>query len=148
VVAIDLSPNLVGLAQERLPHDIGPGKVSFFVGDMTDQGLGTFDHVVAMDSLIHYRATDIAGALAGLSARTGGSILFTFAPRTPLLSVMHATGKLFPRSDRSPAIEPVSERTLRARLATGLGHTGFRAHRTERVTGGFYTSQAMELVRA
>jgi magnesium-protoporphyrin O-methyltransferase len=147
VVAIDLSPTLVGLAQERLPRDTGPGSVSFYVGDMTDVRLGSFDHVVAMDSLIHYKAGDIAGALAGLAGRTRGSILFTFAPRTPLLSAMHAAGKLFPRGDRSPAIEPVSERTLRARLSATVGPLGLRAARTERVASGFYTSQAMELVR-
>jgi magnesium-protoporphyrin O-methyltransferase len=114
---------------------------------MTDVRLGSFDHVVAMDSLIHYKAGDIAGALAGLAGRTRGSILFTFAPRTPLLSAMHAAGKLFPRGDRSPAIEPVSERTLRARLCAMVGPLGLQADRTERVASGFYTSQAMELVR-
>ena len=36
------------------------------------------------------------------------SILFTFAPRTPLLAVMHAVGRLFPRGDRAPAIVPVA----------------------------------------
>jgi magnesium-protoporphyrin O-methyltransferase len=147
VVAIDLSPTLVGLAQERAPRDTGPGSVAFYVGDMTDARLGSFDHVVAMDSLIHYKAGDIAGALAGLAERTRLSIQFTFAPRTPLLSVMHAAGKLFPRGDRSPAIEPVSERTLRARLRSSVGHTGHQVGRTERIVSGFYTSQAMELVR-
>ena len=34
--------------------------------------------------------------------RTRGSLLFTFAPRTPALAVMHATGRLFPRGDRAP----------------------------------------------
>ena len=34
--------------------------------------LGRFDHVVAMDSLIHYRAADIVAALDRLAARTRG----------------------------------------------------------------------------
>ena len=34
---------------------------------MLDPALGRFDHVVAMDSLIHYRADDIVGVLAGLA---------------------------------------------------------------------------------
>jgi magnesium-protoporphyrin O-methyltransferase len=79
VVAIDVSPTLVGLARER--HvDCGPGSIEFRVGDMLDPGLGRFDHVVAMDSLIHYRDTDILRAVAALCAIANGSVLFTFAP--------------------------------------------------------------------
>jgi magnesium-protoporphyrin O-methyltransferase len=51
VVAIDISPTLVGLAHERAPRDLGAGRVTFRVGDMLDPTLGRFDHVVAMDSL-------------------------------------------------------------------------------------------------
>ena len=35
---------------------------------MTDPALGGFDHVVGMDSLIHYRAPDMADAVARLAA--------------------------------------------------------------------------------
>jgi len=145
VVAIDLSPTLVRLAAERLPQDLGPGRVRFLAGDMLDPGLGRFDHAVAMDSLIHYRAEDAVAALAGLAGRVGGSVLFTFAPRTPALAVMHAAGRLFPRGDRAPAIEPVGEAALRHLLARAGGLGDRRIGRTERIASGFYTSQAMEL---
>lgn len=148
VTAIDISPTLVGLAGDRLPHDIGQGHIDFRVGDMLDPALGAFDHVVSMDSLIHYRAADIVAALSGLAARTSGSIVFTFAPRTPALSVMHAVGKLFPRGDRAPAIEPVAEDTLRRLVAVDPVLRSWRVGRTERIVSGFYTSQAMELVPA
>ena len=107
VVAIDLSPTLVALARERSPKDLGAGEIEFRVGDMTDPALGRFDHVVAMDSLIHYVPGDAVRAVAGLAARAERSVAFTFAPRTPALAMMHAVGRLFPRSDRAPAIEPV-----------------------------------------
>jgi hypothetical protein len=58
--------------------------------------MGVSMHVVAMDSLIHYRAEDVVtacGALAG--ARRTGSCS-RFAPRTPLLATMHAAGKTVP----------------------------------------------------
>lgn len=143
VVAIDLSPTLVGLARERIPAALG---IDFRVGDMSDPALGTFDHVVGMDSLIHYRAPDMARVAACLAERTRHSLLFTFAPRTPLLSVMHAAGRLFPRGDRAPAIEPVSPATLRRLLGQSL--TAHVPARTERVAARFYISQAMEVVRA
>ena len=140
VTAIDLSPTLVGLARDRLPGNL---RVDFRVGDMLDPALGRFDHVVSMDSLIHYKAGDMVRALELLTERTGSSVVFTFAPRTRALAAMHAVGKLFPRGNRAPAIEPVREASLR-HLLTGLD--GWKASRTERIACGFYTSQALELV--
>ena len=145
VVAVDVSPTLVGLAQERLPTDVERAHLDFRVGDMLDPALGRFDHVVAMDSLIHYRPADTVRALEQLAERTAGSILFTFAPRTALLSAMHTVGQIFPRSDRAPAIEPVSVSELRRRLSGSSELEGWRNGRSERIVSGFYTSQAQEL---
>ena len=145
VVAIDVSPTLVGLARERLPEIAGPGSIDFRVGDMLDPWLGRFDHVVGMDSLIHYRAPDMARVVAALAGLAGTSVLFTFAPSTPLLQVMHAAGRLFPRGDRAPAIEPVPEAALVRMLAREPGLADWRAARGHRVAHGFYTSQAQEV---
>lgn len=148
VTAIDLSPKLVGLAAERAGGDYGAGHVDFRVGDMQDPGLGEFDHVVAMDSLIHYKAADVVAVLSGIAARTRHSMLFTFAPRTPMLTVMHTVGLLFPRSDRAPAIEPVGERRLIGLIGQAPALAGWRTGRTSRIASGFYTSQALEVRRA
>lgn len=147
VIAIDLSPTLVALANERLPQVEGRGRVDFRVGDMLDPGLGVFDYVVGMDSLIHYKLDDMLGVLNGIAERTREAILFTFAPRTPALAMMHAVGQLFPRGNRSPAIEPVAEQRLRARLAAHTSLSGWNLARSSRVSAGFYISQAQELRR-
>jgi magnesium-protoporphyrin O-methyltransferase len=152
ITAIDLSPTLIGLARERLPRDLGDGAIDFQVGDMLDPAAGHFDYVVAMDSLIHYRTEDVVGALGGLAARSACGVLFTFAPRTALLSVMHALGRLLPRGDRAPAIEPVRERRIARLIDTQLigaqpGLASWRQARTHQVMTGFYKSQAKELVR-
>jgi len=147
VIAIDLSPTLVLLARQRLPASMGTGRIEFRVGDMFDSTLGTFDHVVSMDSLIHYAVGDVVQVLAGFAARTNRSIIFTFAPKTPLLTLMWWAGRLFPRRDRAPAIEPLSERALRRRLALEPALAAWRVGRTQRIASGFYTSQAMELVK-
>ena len=109
VVAIDLSPKLVSVARERIPSDIDASVIDFKSGDMLDPKLGRFDFVVAMDSLIHYQSADICRIMAGLAERTNEALLVTFAPKTPALAMMHAVGRLFPRGDRAPAIEPVAE---------------------------------------
>ena len=144
VVAIDLSPTLVDLARDRMPST--RGSIDFRSGDMLDAGIGRFDHIVAMDSLIHYRAADMAEAAARLAARASGSLVFTFAPRTPALTLMHAAGQLFPRGDRSPAIEPISPSTICRRLGELLP-PGASLGRTYRIGTGFYISQALEITR-
>jgi magnesium-protoporphyrin O-methyltransferase len=152
VVAIDLSPSLVDVAVRRVAQHLdvfeNGGHIDFRSGDMTDEALGTFDHVVAMDCLIHYSAEDAVRVLHGWSQRTAKSLLFTFAPSNPLLLAMHTVGRLFPRADRAPAIEPVAEGALRRMLATDDGLALWKAARTQRVSSGFYTSQAFEMVSA
>jgi magnesium-protoporphyrin O-methyltransferase len=147
VLAIDVSPTLISLAQER-SQETGLQNVSFAVGDMLSPDLGTFDHVVAMDSLIHYEGVDIANALSALAARTKNSIVFTVAPHTTMLAAMHAAGKLFPRGNRSPAIVPIAERKLESLIAAQPGLSGWRVARRQLVSSGFYKSLAMELTRA
>ncbi|MEO1549891.1 MAG: magnesium protoporphyrin IX methyltransferase [Pseudomonadota bacterium] len=141
VVAVDISESLLEVARRRTPRELAP-QISYCTGDMLSARWGSFTHVFAMDSLIHYNATDIALALDKLSARTSDKIVFTVAPKTALLSAMHLSGKLFPRSDRSPAIVPVREATLGQALSA-LGR------RTPRSLGqearGFYISHALEL---
>jgi magnesium-protoporphyrin O-methyltransferase len=144
VTGIDVAAGLVEVARQRTPSFIGHGRIHWCSGDMLDPALGTFAHVVAMDSLIHYQPDDLVAALSELADRTTGSILFTFAPRTPLLQTMYTIGKAFPKSDRSPAIVPTAESDIRSRLAS---LDGWSIGRTRRITSGFYTSQALELVR-
>ncbi|MGI3901891.1 MAG: magnesium protoporphyrin IX methyltransferase [Janthinobacterium lividum] len=145
VVAVDISPTLVGYARERMPKEL-PGSIDFRSGDMLG-AYGQFHHVVAMDSLIHYDLADTVRMAGRLAAMAEESLLFTFAPRTPALAAMHAVGRLFPRGERSPALVPVQERALRRRLAAAPELVAWRAGWSERVVSGFYTSQAVELAR-
>ena len=148
VLAVDVSPTLVGLARERAHGQDFRGRLEFAVGDMLDPAHGEFDFVVAMDSLIHYRRDDIAAALAALAARTRHALALTFAPRTPALAAMHAVGRLIPhREHRAPAIIPVTERALRRAIAAQSALAHFDVRRTHRVSTGFYTSQALEVAR-
>lgn len=143
VVAIDLSATLVQVARQRAAHSTLRGSIDFRSGDMLDPTLGAFDFAVAMDSLIHYEVPDAVTALTALAPRVRERIVWTFAPRTPLLAVMHAAGRLFPRGDRAPRIVPMPEAGVRAALAAAL--PDWHADRTQAVKSGFYTSQALEL---
>lgn len=137
VVAVDISPQLVEIAEKRCPDALRT-RITFASGDMLTPQWGTFDHIVAMDSLIYYSADDIARILGGLAPRLRENMVFTVAPRTPLLMLMWRAGKLFPKSDRSPTMVPHSPNGLRRALGSGT------LHDLERVNSGFYISQALE----
>ena len=143
VVAIDVAGSLVQIARDRAPAHLA---IDWRVGDLLDPALGAFDHVVAMDSLIHYRSFDIVAVLQQLAERTRGSIVFTFAPQTPLLMAMLGMGRLFPRSDRSPAILPVRDRLIRTLVKNAL--PAARLGRDRRISASFYTSHALEVLTA
>jgi magnesium-protoporphyrin O-methyltransferase len=135
VVAADISPKLVQIAHDRLAPGLR-AQVTFHAGDMTDPALGEFDAVMAMDSLIYYTAEDIGRTLKSLGQRTN-QVVFTVAPRTVLLMAMWHTGKLFPRSDRSPVMIPHGLKDLTRATGPGLNRVG-------RVARGFYISDCLE----
>lgn len=144
VVAIDLSPNLIELAKERIsPAD--RQNIDFRSGDMLDDGLGEFDYVVGMDSMIHYCAADMLVVLEKLAPRVSNKIVFTFAPSTLPLEVMIRVGRLFPRRDRAPFIEPISQVRLSKLIDQSPWFVDWRIPHTQLVSSGFYKSQLMEL---
>lgn len=148
VLGVEIAANLIDIAQERVGAElVGQRQPTFLVADMLDPALGEFDYVVAMDSLIHYRQADVVDSVAQLAARTRRAILFTFAPLTPALRVMHVVGRCFPRGNRAPSIEPLREASLRDALAADPRLAAWRVRHSHRVATSFYCSQAMELVR-
>ncbi|MGB3554454.1 MAG: magnesium protoporphyrin IX methyltransferase [Jannaschia sp.] len=136
VVGVDISPALLDVAARRLPDGVRD-RVTLRAGDMFDPALGSFDAVLAQDSMIYYRAPDLAAKLDALSERTG-QVVFTVAPRTPFLMAFFGLGKLFPRADRSPVMVPQDTARLGALVAGEL-------REVERVTSGFYISTCLEL---
>ena len=144
VVAIDLSPKLVELARQRMPQSLLHGSLDFRSGDMLDPQLGKFDHVVAMDSVIHYETKDAVAALSRLAERCSSSIAFTFAPRTPMLAAMIAVGRLLPRKNRAPWLEPMARDKLLQLMREDAILASWQHSRDERVSSGFYKSQAMQ----
>jgi len=136
VVGVDISPQLIGIAEKRL-DDSHRAKVTFAAGDMTAATHGHFDYALAMDSLIYYTAEDIAAALHKIGSRTSKAIVFTVAPRTPFLMTFWYAGKIFPQSDRSPIMIPHALSTLSRSTGPGLSKVG-------RVSRGFYISECLE----
>ena len=144
VTAVDLSPKLINLAKDRIPES-DRQNIEFHAGDMLDEDFGEFDYVVGMDSMIHYCATDMLVVLEKLSLRVKEKILFTFAPSTLPLEVMIRVGRLFPRKNRAPFIEPISQIKLNKLISQSPWFVDWGVPFTNLVSSGFYKSQLMEL---
>ena len=144
VVGIDISSTLIKIAKKRVPLKLNK-KILFEVGDMTDNKYGTFDYVVAMDSLIHYDKKDITQILSKLMANTEICILFTITPSSLLLLFLLYFGKLFPRKDRSPNVSPVKVKYLRKELLKIDFFKDFELIFLAKISKSFYVSQAMVL---
>ena len=139
VVGVDISQGLIDIAKSRSSNN---KNLRFFAGDMNEPSFGNFDYVIAMDSLIHYSAEDIVDCLSKFSSRVNCSIIFTVVPKTPLLTLKLQLGKVFPKSDRSPVVEPVSEKNLIS-LCNLVGRNEVK--KLSRVKSPFYISEAWEL---
>ena len=143
VVAIDLSSTLVEHARERAEEE--GVSIDFHSGDMLDPALGTFDYVVAMDSLIHYDLPEMIASLEALAPRVRERMLITVVPGTAMLVAMRAIGRLFPKADRAPAIVPISERAFRTGLLGSRVLESWGMVGTRLVERGFYRSMAIAL---
>ena len=147
VVAVDVSGTLVELAASRTPAAVRE-RIDYRVGDMLATEHGEVDYVVAMDSMIHYETSDIVRMIASLAPRTRRGIVFTVAPRTAALTVMHAVGRMIPYQEhRAPAIVPVSEKHMRKALNEAPELDGWTLAHCEKVSSGFYKSQAFFIAR-
>jgi len=146
VVGADISAELVEVARERAAEAGLEDRIRLAVEDMLAVPGAPFDHVVAMDSFLHYTPEQLPAALERMGTQARRTFVFTYAPRTAFLAVMHAVGTLLPARNRSPHITPLPH----ARLQEGLDRLatqGWRTGRSYRVSSGFYISQAQEMVR-
>ena len=139
VVGVDISEGLIEIAKSRNSEN---KNLRFFAGDMNEPSFGYFDYIIAMDSLIHYNAEDMVDSLSKFSSRVNCSIIFTVVPKTPLLNLKLQVGKAFPKSDRSPVVEPVSKGNL-INLCNSVGRNQVR--KLSRVKSSFYISESWEL---
>ena len=60
---------------------------------------------------------------------------------------MITVGRLLPRSNRAPWLEPMAKEKLLKMMATDRALANWKHARDERVSSGFYKSQAMEWTR-
>jgi magnesium-protoporphyrin O-methyltransferase len=148
VTGIELAPSLAEAARARVRAAGMEDRVEVLEGDATRPGGGPWDHVVLMDVLFHYPLDEAVEALARLAPVARRSLVFTLAPRTPLLGALRTVGGLFPRRDRAPTLHPVPVRAFVERVLAHPEFSEWVRGRDRFVRSGVYFSHAVELVRS
>jgi magnesium-protoporphyrin O-methyltransferase len=142
VLAVDLAPQMVA-ATAAAAAAAGLSERVRSEEAAIDELAGSFDLVVCFDVLIHYPPELFVPLLRHLASLTKRTLLFTFAPATPLLAALHRIGGMFPRSERRTAIQLIPEPLVR----TTLHNCGLRVGRTKRISSGFYHVALVEAMR-
>ncbi|NNJ08940.1 magnesium protoporphyrin IX methyltransferase [Chloroflexales bacterium ZM16-3] len=142
VSAVDLAPQMaVATAANAEAAGLG-SKVAARAADL-DEITGSYDLVSCFDVLIHYPSELFGGMLSHLASLSRGTLLFTYAPYSPILAAMHRVGGYFPHSQRRTDIKMIRETQVRQALAD----SGMHLRRSARVGKGFYHVMLVEASR-
>ena len=133
VAAADLAPQMAE-ATAKAALDAGlSDRITTRVSDL-EELTGSYNLVACFDVLIHYSAEPFVQMVRHLAGLCENTLLFTYAPYSPLLAAMHRVGGFFPRSERRTEIQMIHDHTVRATLAD----CGFTKGRARHVGKGFY----------
>lgn len=142
VTAVDLAPQMVAATAAAAAAAGLADRVRCQEAAIDDLR-GSFGLVTCFDVLIHYPPALFVPLLQHLVGLCADTLLFTYAPETPLLAVLHRIGGVFPHSQRRTAIEMIPAPVVRATLEG----CGMRVGRTRRVSSGFYHVTLVEALR-
>lgn len=142
VTAADLAPQMTEAAAAAATRAGVAHAVSCQVSDLEDLS-GSYALVACFDVLIHYPPELFAPMLRHLAGLSTDTLLFTYAPSTPLLAALHRAAALFPKNQRRTDIQMIPEPLVRSTLAS----CGLRLTRSQRVSKGFYHVTLVEAKR-
>jgi magnesium-protoporphyrin O-methyltransferase len=142
VTAADLAPQMAEAAAAAAAAAGVGHNVTCRVSDLEDLS-GSYALVACFDVLIHYPPDLFTPMLRHLASMSTDTLLFTYAPSTPLLAALHRAAAVFPKSQRRTDIQMIPEPLVRATLAS----CGMRLTRSQRVSKGFYHVTLVEAKR-
>lgn len=144
VFGCDLSDQMVQHAREQAaaePSEVR-ARLNFVTSDLETVGekIGDqkFDLIICLDVLIYYPESELERIIEKLTALQDSSashrIIFTYAPASPPLRLMHWLGRKFPRKQRATSLEIIGMKAVQR----ALGHNNFRLKRQQNFNKGFY----------
>lgn len=142
VYASDISEKMVEEAQERAIALEISDRLSFIVSDLEALS-GRYHTVVCLDVLIHYPQDEAARMVNHLSSLAESRLLLSFAPKTPVYSVLKKIGSFFPGASKATRAYLHRE----ADIVEILENAGWKIERRALNKAPFYFSQLLEATR-
>lgn len=142
VSASDISAAMATEAARRAEAAGVSERASFATSDL-ESVTGRYDTVSCIDVLIHYPSDKMADMVSHLGSIADKRILISFAPKTPVLSVLKKVGSLFPGPSKATRAYLHTEEDVRAALKAA----GFEIKRQHLTSSKFYFSQLFEATR-
>jgi magnesium-protoporphyrin O-methyltransferase len=143
VYASDIAQKMVEEAEVRAKAVLeNLDKATFEAKDL-EQISGQFDIVVCLDVLIHYPDDEAAQMIRHLASLAGDRLLLSFAPKTPVLTVLKRIGEFFPGPSKTTRAYQHREQDIVAVLES----CGFEIQRKALNQAPFYFSRLLEAVR-
>lgn len=144
VFGCDLSEQMVQYAEEQaklLPPKIS-SRLKFLTSDLETIGEKLpgekFDLITCLDVLIYYPEAELSRIITNLAAMHDptkpGRIIFTYAPASLPLRLMHKIGRLFPHKQRATSLEIIGKEAV----CRALAQAGFNLKRQQHFSKGFY----------
>lgn len=143
VYASDIAQKMVEEAEVRAKAALGNLDKATFEAKDLEAIAGNFDIVVCLDVLIHYPDDEAAQMIRHLASLAGDRLLLSFAPNTPLLTVLKRIGEFFPGPSKTTRAYQHRERDIVAVLKD----CGFEVKRKALNKAPFYFSLLLEAVR-
>ncbi len=142
VTAVDIAPQMVAATRTAAGNAGLAERIQGVVSDLEDLQ-GRYDLVSCFDVLIHYPPGPFERMLHHLATLSSATLLFTYAPSSPLLSAMHRIGAYFPHSQRRTDIQMIPEPLVRATLHD----CAMTIRRSQRISSGFYHVTLVQATR-
>ncbi len=143
VYASDIAQMMVEEAEVRAKATLDNLDKATFEAKDLEQISGDFDVVVCLDVLIHYPTAEAAQMIQHLASLAGDRLLLSFAPDTPVLTLLKRIGEFFPGPSKTTRAYQHKEKDIIAVLEG----CGFEIKRTALNKAPFYFSRLLEAVR-
>jgi len=141
VFASDISEAMVGEARQRQQALLGSlANPQFSVQDL-EAIQGSYDVVVCLDVMIHYPEAEALKMVTHLTSLAKERFIFSFAPQTPLLTILKKIGQLFPGASKTTRAYQHRETVLVAHL----NELGWQVSRRATIASRFYFAWLLEL---
>jgi magnesium-protoporphyrin O-methyltransferase len=143
VEASDISEKMVEEAQTIAMEKFGNAtNPTFTVQDL--EGLsGQYHTVICLDVLIHYPQEKAAQMIEHLSSLATDRVILSFAPKTPIYSLLKKIGELFPGPSKATRAYLHGEREV----INTFKSLGWTVNRSELTATQFYFSRLLEFER-